>query len=150
MSIAIANTDKAIVCLQAGTGALPALMAGAAQVVMNESDRARLPEVYPLFAPLNETLGDKLHHMNPLDGVTGEANDVWCLAEPQQTYAVATMQGGSFELDLSAAPGDYRMQWINGTSGEVTAGKPQSVAGGHIITVTAPSDEPWLMLLIKQ
>lgn len=134
--------DKAVVCLQAGTGALPGLIAGAAQVVMIETDRAVAPTPYPLFTTLDRVLGDRLHRMPRFDTL---ADQVWSLAEPHQTYAVLSVTGSSFTLDLTEASGTFAAQWIQAATGALQT--QATVTSGQPVDFTCPSDEAWLLVL---
>jgi hypothetical protein len=60
----------------------------------------------------------------------------FCLADPGQEYLVYLPDGGTTELDLSAASGTFRVEWTGLAAGTTTAGEP--IAGGARRNLKAP------------
>jgi hypothetical protein len=59
-----------------------------------------------------------------------------CLANPGQEYLVYLPSGGATTVDLSTAPGTFRVEWMNPTDG-TTAAAP-AITGGAKRTLKAP------------
>jgi Putative collagen-binding domain of a collagenase len=59
-----------------------------------------------------------------------------CLANPGQEYLVYLPQGGETTVDLSTAPGAFRVEWMNPSDGTTSAG--QTITGGAKRTLKAP------------
>jgi hypothetical protein len=51
-----------------------------------------------------------------------------CLANPGQEYLVYLPNGGETTVDLSAAPGTFRVEWMNPTDGTTSAA--EAITGG--------------------
>jgi len=56
------------------------------------------------------------------------ASSGYCLANPGREYVVYLPKAGEVTLDLSAATGEFAVEWLNPQTGEAT--KAQNVAGG--------------------
>ena len=82
--------------------------------------------------------------MKSADELVGEG--AYCFAAPRETYLVYLPFGQATELDLSAAPGDWNMQWFNPRTGEMAEGK--KIAGGKI-TLTPPGEGDFAALFTK-
>ncbi|WP_146458492.1 DUF5060 domain-containing protein [Rubripirellula tenax] len=92
--------------------------------------------------------------MSNRDALVGNAkheNTKYCLAKPNDTYVVYLSSGGSADLDLSDATGQFRVQWFNPrVGGAMQSGSVTSVDGGSSVNVgQPPSDatEDWIVLL---
>ena len=77
----------------------------------------------------------------------------WCLAKPGEVYLVYLLQGGTSELDLSEAEGDYSVQWFDPRSGgDLKPGSVSKVSGGGNVSLgeapEAPKDD-WLVVIRK-
>jgi len=59
-----------------------------------------------------------------------------CLANPGQEYLVYLPNGGETTVDLSTAPGTFRVEWMNPSDG--TTSTVQAITGGAKRTLTAP------------
>lgn len=79
-----------------------------------------------------ESLGDA--RLRPQPGLVGPGQI--CLAAPGGRYICYAPEGGAFPLDLSAAPGDYSVQWLNPRTGQRLAAG--TIAGGKNITLNPP------------
>ena len=88
---------------------------------------------------------------NPHDELVNAGN--WCLADAGNVYAVYLPHGGKITVQL--APGTYRGEWFNATSGEwipvegTIAGTSWS-AGGPPEDTGWPGAQDWALLLRKQ
>ena len=86
-----------------------------------------------------------------LIGNTARDNSRWCLAKTGEIYLVYLPAGGTADLDLTAAPGQYTVQWFNPRSG----GPPQrgavaSIKGGAKTSLGQPPSDPaedWLVIV---
>ena len=78
----------------------------------------------------------------------------FCFAKADDTYLVYLPNGGTTELDLSAATGRFQVTWFNPRDGgELQAGSVASVNGGGSVELgSAPSDpqEDWLVVLRRK
>lgn len=88
--------------------------------------------------------------MDPADELVGNPkhdNSRYCLAKVGEIYLVYLPQGGSTELDLTGAGGNYSVSWYNPRSGgELVQSNVKSVTGGRKVRIEAPGDdkEDWL------
>jgi hypothetical protein len=99
-----------------------------------------LPE---LGAKLDAALLAAIVRMTPADLVTGDRQ--WCLAEAGANYLVYSADAQAIALDLSAAKGEFAVQWIEPQTGRMTAAA--SVTGGQKVTLQPPRAGPvavWL------
>ncbi len=75
----------------------------------------------------------------------------WCLADPGAVYVIYLAEGGSVDLDLSGAPGDFGVWWFDPRSGgALQTGSVTSVAGGALRNLgQAPGDtsSDWVVLV---
>ncbi len=80
-------------------------------------------------------------------------NTKFCLAKTGALYLVYLPNGGTAELDLGEAKGNFAVQWFNPRSGGLLQeGSVRSVQGGGKVSLgTPPSDptEDWLVLVRK-
>ncbi|MDO8542154.1 MAG: DUF4038 domain-containing protein [Opitutaceae bacterium] len=83
--------------------------------------------------------------MQPFAGVAGEAV---ALAEPGEVYAIYLPHGGTVSVDLTAAPGDFAVTWLNPISGEYRNAAP--VPGGQQLSLSAPWPEAVLHLKARR
>jgi hypothetical protein len=73
------------------------------------------------------------------------ASTGFCLADPGRTYIVYLAGGGSVELDLAAARGDFRATWIAAVTGREIPGR--SVTGGGKRDLSCPFAGDAVLLL---
>ena len=93
--------------------------------------------------------------MAPADALVGNAdsrnNDKYCLAKKGEAYVVYLANGGSTELDLSGAKGDFKVSWHNPrTGGALKSGSVKSVKGGGKVSLGNPPAETkqdWVVLV---
>ncbi len=76
-------------------------------------------------------------------------NSRYCLAQPGELYLVFLPTGGTAELDLTAAAGNFTLSWFNPREGGPleSAG---DLSGNSIVNLTAPTADDWLALVKKQ
>ncbi len=72
-------------------------------------------------------------------------NEAYVAADKGQAYAVYFPAGGEVGLDVSDAEGPLTAQWINIETGEL--GPEQELPGGGRITISAPSDQNWVVAI---
>jgi hypothetical protein len=88
---------------------------------------------------------------NALIGNPKDNNDKYCLAKPGELYLVYLPNGGRTELDLTAAQGEFSVNWFNPrTGGALVPGSVKSIEGGKVIGLgNPPSDatEDWLIVV---
>ena len=77
-----------------------------------------------------------------------EVNEAYLAAKPGQAYALYFTDGGSVGLDLQDAPGRFALRWIDIATGEW--GESTELAGGAVVTMTAPAKGHWVAALVKQ
>lgn len=95
----------------------------------------------PQWDPIRRAMGhtrrlaerEDLAAMTPREDL---ATTKYCLAQPGVAYIVYLPAGGEVTVDLSAASGAFRVEWMHPVEGTITPGKP--VAGGAKQTFTAP------------
>lgn len=75
------------------------------------------------------------------------AGEAFCLAKPNETYLVYLPVGGTAELDLRGATGEYVLRWYNGATGEHKTGSDEPIMAGQTIKLNAPETGDWAALL---
>ncbi len=73
------------------------------------------------------------------------ASTGWCLAEPGVTYVVFAPEAGEIEVDLSAHPARFAVEWHRADGGDVTRAAP--IVGGSRSRLTAPFAGPAVLFL---
>jgi len=92
------------------------------------------------MANADELVGDESH-----------TNSCYCLAKTGEVYLVFLPSGGTAELDLRSAKGEFRVQWFNPREGgalrDGTIGKVSG--GGKVSLGQSPQDanEDWLIVI---
>jgi hypothetical protein len=75
------------------------------------------------------------------------------LAKPNQVYLIYLPTGGSTDLDLSGARGEYRVQWFNPRSGgDLVAGSIGQISGGRSVSLGQPpqdASDDWLIVVVR-
>jgi hypothetical protein len=86
-----------------------------------------------------------------LVGNTARDNSRWCLAKTGEIYLVYLPAGGTADIDLTAAPGQYTVQWFNPRSGvPPQRGAVAAVKGGGKASLGQPPSDPaedWLVIV---
>jgi len=81
----------------------------------------------------------------------GNTNERFCLAKTGEIYLVYLPNGGTAELDLSGATGDFTVQWFNPrTGGRLMDGSTRSVRGGAKVPLGVPpmdATQDWLAVV---
>lgn len=92
--------------------------------------------------------------MEPADALVGNAshdNSKYCLTRPGQLYLVYLPRGGSADLDLSGASGEFSVSWFDPRSGgPLTSGSVRTLNGGRTSSLGTPpavGDEDWLVVI---
>ena len=92
--------------------------------------------------------------MEPADALIGNAtsdNSKYCLARRGQLYLVYLPRGGSADLDLSKASGDFTVRWFDPRNGgSLKSGSVDAVKGGSTASLGTPpaaADEDWLVVI---
>jgi hypothetical protein len=88
------------------------------------------------------------------DGLVGNHtndNSIFCFAKPGDVYLVYLPSGGTADLDLTGATGQFSVNWFDPRNGgALKRGSVASVkAGGKVTLGTAPAspDEDWLVVV---
>ena len=92
--------------------------------------------------------------MTNADGLVGNHtndNSVFCFAKPGDVYLVYLPSGGSADLDLTGATGQFTVSWFDPRSGgALKRGSVASVAGGRKVSIGAAPASPqedWLVVV---
>lgn len=72
-------------------------------------------------------------------------NEAYLLAEPGRQYAVYFPDGGSVTLDLSDAPVELSMQWLDISNSRWM--DETTVQGGNTVELTSPGEGQWVVVL---
>lgn len=94
-----------------------------------------------------------MKNADELIGNPSNSNSRFCLAKEDDTYLVYLPDGGTTDIDLSAASGSYQVSWFNPrTGGDLQKGSVTSIMGGKTSSIgNAPADpdEDWAILIKK-
>jgi len=92
--------------------------------------------------------------MQPADELVGNGNQEnsrYCFAMPGQLYLVYLPRGGSADLELSGASGDFTVSWFDPRSGgPLKPGSVSTLKGGRTSSLGTPpasADEDWLVVI---
>jgi hypothetical protein len=75
----------------------------------------------------------------------------YCFYKPNEVYIVYLKTGGKTKLNLKEAAGEFKLQWINPRSGQIT-GDAMEVRSGSSLKLGPPpadSEMDWVVLLKK-
>ncbi len=143
--------DKAIVAWNGGAGPIPVLMAGGAQAIMRNPSgghgQGRQLDRTTLDPFVREHLADVLMTLQPRDGVTDDAEHIWCMADKGDTALLFySLSGDGIKLRATLAQARYAGLWFDPASGKTRAldGVVPTQAGDAI---TKPNAGPWMLLL---
>jgi hypothetical protein len=96
----------------------------------------------------------EMKNVNPLIGNPKNDNSKYCLAKPGELYLVYLPKGGTTELDLTGAPGDFSVHWSNPRAGgPLTEGSVKTVAGGSKVALGQPpldANSDWLIVVRRR
>lgn len=92
----------------------------------------------------------EMENMDELVGNYTHNNSLYCFASKSELYLVYLPHGGSANLDLTLAPGEFSVSWFNPREGgSLVSGK--TVGGGQPVLLTAPSEkDDWLGIVKRQ
>jgi len=76
-----------------------------------------------------------------------ERDEAYLTCQPGASYVVYFTDGGTIGLDVKAHPQEFVLQWINIANGEW--GSKRTMAGGKILSISAPKDGPWVAVLLS-
>lgn len=141
--------DRALVVWHNGVHPAPALMAGAAQVIMRyrafQMRNEDIAQSKPFDAFVREELADVLMTMAPRDGWLEEPERNWCLADAQGRNVLFYSVAGEHLVlarDLPAAP--LTATWVNPRTGQRRP-LAQPVHGKRGEQFEKPDRESWLL-----
>ncbi len=87
----------------------------------------------------------------PAAVVRGPATS-WAMAAPGKSYLVYSMAGENVELDLVRERGNFRLEWLDTSTGQLVAAK-EPVRGGAAVALAPAATEakrPWVAWLTAQ
>ncbi len=91
---------------------------------------------------------------NALIGNPKDDNSKFCFAKAGALYLIYLPAGGTTDLDLAAAPGEFSVKWFNPRSGgELVNGSVNSIQGGGKRAFGQPPADPtedWLIVVRRQ
>lgn len=94
-----------------------------------------------------------MRNADALVGNRAHDNSKFCLAKSNYTYVVYLPEGGTTQLDLTAADGSFTVRWYNPRSGgQLQLGTVEHVSGGDQVNLGQPpadAAEDWVVLLRK-
>jgi hypothetical protein len=140
----------AVVAWQNGVGPIPALMAGAAQVLMRNPaaghNQARVPDRTPLDGFVRTHLATRLHRMTPRDGWLADSARTWALADARgEAVLVYSVDGESIAFTRTLPRAAYRGLWLDPRTGDT---RPLGEATPRPrVAIPKPSAQDWLLLL---
>jgi hypothetical protein len=105
--------------------------------------------IQPTYDFLRTDLATVLPRMSPSDRLVKSDEPTWCLADPNRDYLVYTLQGGHFQVDLSAATGSFRATWFDPRTGRQASAHEGPIEGGAVESFTAPDAGDWGLWLSK-
>lgn len=93
----------------------------------------------------------EMKNANALAGNPKNDNAKYCFAKAGEIYLVFLRDGGTTDLDLSGARGNFTVKWFNPRqAGPLVTGSTQDVQGGGRVSLGQPPtdrDEDWLAIL---
>jgi len=95
----------------------------------------------------------EMSNADELVGNQEHDNSRYCLAKPGELYLVYLPEGGTCDLDLGGAQGEFGVQWFNPRSGGALTPNPAAkvTAGGNVRLGPPPADmnDDWLVVVRK-
>jgi len=93
----------------------------------------------------------EMKNANALIGNPKNDNAKYCFAKSSELYLVFLRDGGTTELDLSGASGNFKVLWFNPrTGGPLTEGSVRGVKGGGKASLGQPPADPnedWVIVV---
>ena len=77
-----------------------------------------------------------------------DSDEAYVAAEVGKQYALYFPDGGSVDLDFSDYEGAFKLKWICIGTGEW--GEEATVAGGDIVTISAPDNGGWAAAIVRE
>ena len=105
--------------------------------------------ILPTYQFIRENIHDLLPYTTPADLAT-DRDDVWCLAANDRAVLAYSLNGGTFRLDLSGLEGSVNCFWFDPRTGEMTQIEPGSDQAGDTEIFSAPNNEDWALLVLKE
>ncbi|HEY0042672.1 MAG TPA: DUF6298 domain-containing protein, partial [Flavisolibacter sp.] len=142
--------DKAIVAWHNGVTGIPALMAGAAQV-LNQNPTAghgqgRTVDKTGFDAFVQQYLATVLHSMLPVDNVLQHPERNWRLADKEEKNVLLySLANETLQLKKSLKGSSYEGTWYNPKNGSVIPASILNTQAGAVIE--KPGPEEWLLYL---
>jgi Family of unknown function (DUF6298) len=142
----------AIVAWHNGAGPLPALMAGAAQVLLSNPSgghgQGLAVDKHPTDVWVRGELGHVLMTMSPRDRVvSGASGSAWCLADEKMRYLLLySTAGASMTLDVDLPAKGYAGTWVHPATGRTQPlGAPAQWTKGT--RIPKPDGNAWMLAL---
>lgn len=96
----------------------------------------------------------EMENRDDLVGNPQRDNSRYCFAKSNEVYLVYLPEGGSAELDLQEADGEYSVKWFNPRKGgDLLTADVKVVAGGKEVQLGTPPDDAeqdWLVVVRKK
>jgi hypothetical protein len=103
------------------------------------------------FFPANRIPFWEMKNADALVGNPKNDNAKYCFAKPGEVYLVFLRDGGTTDLDLTGASGNFTVRWFNPrTGGALADGSLKSVQGGSKVSLGQPpaaATEDWLAVV---
>jgi len=103
------------------------------------------------FFPANQIPFVDMKNANALIGNAKNDNSKYCLAKAGEVYLVYLPNGGTTELDLAGASGNFTVKWFNPRAGgALRDGSVKSVKGGGSVSLGQPPadfTQDWVALV---
>lgn len=91
-----------------------------------------------------------MSNANALIGNSKDDNSKFYFAKAGELYLVYLPNGGSTDLDLSAAKGMFSVAWFNPREGGALKPSDTQFEGGAKTKLTSPDESDWLGVIRKQ
>ena len=103
------------------------------------------------FFPANQIPFWEMKNADALIGNAKNDNSKYCLAKDGEVYLVYLPKGGTTDLDLNGAKGNFTVKWFNPrTGGKLMDGPVKSVKGGGGVSLGPPptgAEQDWVVLV---
>ncbi len=100
------------------------------------------------FSEQNMPLGEMTNQDELVDNPDHD-NSAYCFAQAGEVYLVYLPKGGSKQLDLSDAEGDFSLQWFNPRKGGELTNGSQIKSGGQVSLKAPDKTNDWLAVIQK-
>ncbi len=75
------------------------------------------------------------------------SGEAYCMAEKGKQYAVYFSNGGSVNLDMTGASGEFDLKWLDIANSDW--GATSTISGGGMVTLATPGSGQWAVLIKK-